>query len=700
MKALLPILQAQFDKMCATGKLFKSSVSGSEMNKLYLKGFGVDPIFRDPNSSVHNCNQCTNFLHRYGNIVAVDENLNIMTIFDADGGEEYRESFKLMSEALKTAAIEGVFVETYNMLSTSLYYERPISKTQIAYRIGLDHNVKRYTKEEAEKFGVVKPNEIITFYHLSVTVPKEFIDFSGNSVESIRANYRTAYTLFKKTMDTIPVDTLELVRDLINQGSLLDGQTHLPKVEEILKKAKEYQNVPSDKKDIWCWINSYKFKYAMFKNELIGTLCSDLAEGKELNEACREWNVRVDPANYMRATAPITKQQIAEAQKFVEENGYAESFERRCATIEDIKASDILHLNAGDGTVKKVSIFDGVKATPTRHRKSEFDKVETVTIEKFMKDILPGCTSVEAFLLNQHKGNMVTLTTSVNKESKPIFKWSNNYCWSYNGNLAGKSQIREEVKKAGGTVDAPFRFSIMWNEDGRDIVDLDAHCIEDNGYEIYYRNRGHLSPKRGTLDVDMIRPRTMGVENIFYQSIPDGTYRFFIRNYDNGNHKNCKAEIYIDGETFTYLVDHKINGDVEIATVTIKNGALEDIKHSKYLTGGNEISSELYGLETNQFHKVNLICLSPNHWDDNAGNKHYFFMLEGCKSPTQIRGFFNEYLISDLLQHRKVMEVLANTCMVESTDKQLSGLGFNATVHDELVVRLKGSHNRVIKIQF
>ena len=321
MKALLPILQAQFDKMCATGKLFKSSVPGSKMNELYLKGFGIDPIFRDPNSSVHNCNQCANFLHRYSNIVAIDENLNIMTIFDADGGEEYRESFKLMSEALKAAAIEGVFVETYDMLSTSLYYERPISKTQVAYRVGIDHNVKRYTKEEAEKFGVVKTNEIITFYHFSVTIPKEFIDFSGNSVESIRANYKTAYTLFKKTMDTIPVDTLELVRDLINQGSLLDGQTHLPKVEEILKKAKEYQNVPSDKKDIWCWVNSYKFRYAMFKNELIGTLCSDLAEGKELNEACREWNVRVDPANYMRATAPITKQQIAEAQKFVEENG-------------------------------------------------------------------------------------------------------------------------------------------------------------------------------------------------------------------------------------------------------------------------------------------------------------------------------------------------------------------------------------------
>lgn len=700
MKAVLQSLQAQFNKMCATGKLFQSSISGYSLVNTYLEGFGDDSIYRDPQSSVHNCNLCKNFLHRYANIVALDENMNIMTLFDGETTDEFKNSFALMSERLKNAPIQEVFVETYEALSTSLIYERPIRKDQAAYKLGVESNVKRYTKEEAEKFGVVKPNQIVTFQHLSLIIPREFIDFSSQSVESIRANYRVAQDIFKKAMDNIPTDTLILVRDLINQGSLLDGQTHLHKVEAILKKAEEYKNVPADKRSNWCWVNSYKFQYAMFKNELIGKFCSDLAEGLELNEACREWNIRVDPANYMRATAPITKKQIEEAQKFVEENGYTDSFNRRCATIEDIKASDILHLNAGTGEMKKVSIFDGVKATPTRHRKSEFDQIETVTIEKFMKDILPGCTSVEAFLLNQHKGNMVSLTTSVNKESKPIFKWSNNYSWSYNGNMAGKSQIKEEVKKAGGTVDAPFRFSIMWNEDGRDIVDLDAHCVEQSGYEIFYRNRGRISPQGGTLDVDMIRPTGRGVENIYYKNVPDGTYRFFIHNYDGRHHKNCKAEIYIDGTVYEYLVDHCISGSVDIATVTIQNGVVTNIKQSRYLVGGNEISTELYGLETNQFHKVNLICLSPNHWDDNVGNKHYFFMLEGCKSPTQIRGFFNENLIPELLQHRKVMEVLANTCMVESTDKQLSGLGFNATVRDELIVRLKGSHNRVIKIQF
>ena len=703
MKAVLSALQAQFDRMCATGKLFRSSISGYKISELYLKGFGEDPIFRDPESSEHNCNCCKNFLHRYGNVIAVDENLEIMTIFDIDGGDEYNNSFALMSQALKKAPIEGAFVETFNMLNYKLNYEH-VDSVQPMYKLGIDKNVKRYTREEAEKFGVVKPNEIRTFHHISVKIPREFIDFSGNSAESIVALRKGDFELFSKAMEEIPVDTLLLVRDLINQGSLLDGATHLHKVEAILKKAQEYKKIPTDKKVLWCWVNSYKFKYARFKNELIGTLCTELAEGKELNTACKAWNIRVDPLNYMKATAPITKKQIEEAQKFVEENGYTESFDRRCATLEDIKASDILHINAGNGSIKKVSIFDGIKATSTRHKRSEFDKVETVSIEKFMRDILPSCTSVEAFLQNNHKGNMVTLTTTVHENSKPIFKWPNNYSWTYNGNLAGKSQIKEEVKKAGGFVNAFFRFSIMWNEDGKDIVDLDAHAVEPTGCHIYYGSyKGHKTTMGGMLDIDMIAPRTVGVENIFWtdpQKLQDGLYRFYIHNFDGGHNKGAKAEIAFGEEVFTYLVDHEIRGNVEIATLKIKNGQIESITQSKYLTDSSCSSIELYGLDTNQFHKVNLICLSPNHWEGHVGNMHYFFMLEGCKAPTQIRSFHNENLIPELLDHRKVMEVLANTTMVDSTDKQLSGLGFNATVHDELVVRLKGSHNRIIKIQF
>ena len=431
-------------------------------------------------------------------------------------------------------------------------------------------------------------------------------------------------------------------------------------------------------------------------------MCIDIQNGVDLNEACKSWNIKADPANYMKAASPITKTQIAAAQKFAEENGYIESFTRRCATIEDIEASEILHIHNGD--IKPVSIFDSVKATKATGT-PDFKNIKEVSIDNFMSSILPKCTSVELYLENRHQNNFVTLITALNKESKRMFKWSNNFSWTYTGNLAGKSEIKQAVKQAGGFVDAPFRFSIMWNEDGRSIVDLDAHAKEPgrNGEHIYYGSfkKPSKTSMSGQLDIDMIRPYNTGIENIYWtdmNKVSDGVYTFWVNNYDGGNVSGFKAEICLGAEVYTYEYIGNFRGEVKVADVTIKGGKLVNITHYAPLVGS--ISANIYGLDTNEFHQVNLVCLSPNYWQEAIGNKHYFFFLEGCKSPDKLRGFHNEFLNSELREHRKVLDVLAHTMKVESTDGQLSGLGFNATVKDNVIIRVKGEINSIIKVTF
>lgn len=709
MKAITRKIQEQFTKMCGTGKLFRVQLTGQEIWELYLNSFAKenDPVFRDPNSTSHNCNHCKNFIRRYGNIVAIDEDYNITTMFDLTGkvDPDFKDTIKTLSAKIKHSTITEVFFETFEELK-SLPYES-CSKQSEVYQLGMASNSKRYTQEEAEKYGVVKTNEIREFHHLHLFVDKKFVDQTGLSTEAIMAGYRDAKNVFQRAMETISLDTVNLIKDLINQGSLLDGVTHLYKIEQMIPFMQEYAKLAAGQRDNWCWIKSYKLPIAKFRNELIGVLCTELAEGEELNKACQSWNKRVDPKNYMKATAPITKKQIEEAKKFVEDNEYAASFDRRFAVIDDINVSEILHANVGTGLIKNASIFDGVKSTSTRHKRNEFDGVEQVSIDKFMKDILPTCTSIEAFLANGYEGNLVSLTTANDPKSKHIFKWSNNYSWTFNGNLAGKSQIKEAVKLQGGRVDGVLRFSIIWNEDGKDIVDFDAHALEPNGVEIYYssgfrKDRGDLTTNMsGQLDVDMIDPIEMGIENIAWSNssrMQDGAYKFWIRNFNSRCNKGFKAEIEFDGECYNYEYSNQAMSDVQIAEVTLKAGKFT-IKH--LIPESSVSSKEVYGLQTNAFHKVNLVCLSPNHWgENNVGNKHYLFMLDGCKSPISVRGFHNENLIPELAEHRKVLEVLGTTNMIAPTEKQLSGLGFNATVRDELIVKLQGSHKRVIKIKF
>ncbi|HEY8365051.1 MAG TPA: hypothetical protein VIK84_05715 [Haloplasmataceae bacterium] len=707
MKELTKKLQAQFNKMCQTGKLFRVALTGQYIWELYLNSFESDPVFRDPSSSTHNCNHCKNFIRRYGNIVAVDESYNIITLFDVEIEGEFAPVVEALSNAIKSSNISDVFFETFNELN-SLPYES-CSKTNSVFRLGIEKNVKRYTREEAEKFGVVRPNEIRTFNHLYLDLPKEFVDMSGKSIEAIMADYRDAKNVFQRAMETISIDTLLLVRDLINQGSLLDGQTHLYKIEQIIPLKQEYDNLAKVGKDEWCWVKSHKLPYAKFRNELIGVLCSELSEGMDLNEACKNWNKRIDPANYMKATAPITKNQIEEARKFVEENGYEESFNRRFATIDDINISEILHANVGKGEIKNASIFDNVKSTSTRHKRSEFDKVEEVSIEKFMQDILPNCTSVEAFLTNQHEGNMVSLTTANNPDSKPIFKWSNNYSWTFNGNLAGKSQIKEAVKSRGGKTEGVLRISLAFPDT---TDDYDLHLVEPTGGHIYYGNLRMIHSSSGILDLDAQgidghQPSEKRVENIIYtdkNKMSKGAYKVSVHNYSGrGFHTPFLIEIEHDDDVTTLKLKIKSSRNtLEVATIHFNGNNFETLlSDNMEVVESKTISKEIYGLQTNEFHKVNLVCLSPNYWgENNVGNKHYFFMLDGCKTRQPIRSFHNENLNADLVQHRKVMEVLGATNMIEPTDKQLSGIGFNATVRDELIVKLSGNFKRVIKIKF
>ena len=445
-------------------------------------------------------------------------------------------------------------------------------------------------------------------------------------------------------------------------------------------------------------------RLAKFKNTLLGVLCTELAEGEELNKACLSWNKRVDPANYMKASAPITQKQISEAQSFVEDNGYVESFDRRFATLDDIKASEVLHNNVGDGSIKRLSMFDDVKSKKSQHKRNQFDNVEEVSIDKFIKDILPTCSSVEAYFANSYANNLVTLTTANQKDSKPIFKWNNNYSWTFTGNLAGKSQIKEAVKSKGGNVDGVLRFSIMWAEKDGDNSDLDAWCQTPNGSHIGFSSKHDLQTN-GSLDIDITNPHfqmpTGAVENITFphiEQMTDGRYKFWINQYSARQSKGFKAEIEFNGELYSYESNKSVIRNVEIAEVTLKDGQFT-IKHNQPETYA---SKEVYGLDTNAFQKVNLICLSPNHWDNNdIGNKHYFFMLNGCKTPTSIRSFHIENLNADLLMHKKVMEVLGATNMIESNgNAELSGLGFNSTVRDQLIVKLSGNFKRMLKIKF
>ena len=684
-KQMKPIMKKFFEMKAENAThLFEVNIDKDVFWNLYLDSFpdGANKLFRK--RSVHDCSCCRSFIRNFGNVVFIKDNV-VTSIWDFKTNDVVFQSvFDVMSAYIKARPVTDVY----------------ITKEK---KIGTDHNL--------EKVPANDEGQIITWDHFNLVLPDKFVSSrDGSSIGELRGFWKATHDVFKGSLEKITEDSLLTVLELIHQNTLYRGPEWEYMLQEFLKYKKAYSVLETDaEKENFVWEKCVIVGGAVgkIKNNSIGTLLIDISEDMDLDQAVRAYEKIVAGHNYKRPKPIYTERMLQDAKKDIEQEGYLESLDRRYGKLDDISINNILFVNRDSATrlVGNTNVFDEMSQNISINPK-KFSRVEEIGIADFIKNVLPTTKEVEVLFDTKLSTNTVSLIAPKNRDSKTMFKWDNNFSWAYTGNITD-SDMRENVKAAGGNVDGVLRFSIQWNDVESDLNDLDAHCIEPDTNHIFYPNKAQRHPSSAMLDVDIRNPETgkPAVENIAWidkNRMREGVYTMAVHCFANhGGRSGFRAEIEFDGQIHTFDYNKPMRHDETVMVANISFSKVNGFTIKEMLPS-NVSSREVWGLKTNQFVPVSIVMYSPNYWNEQEGigHRHYFFMLKDCINPESPNGFYNEFLKENLLKHKRFFEALGSKMAVAPDNDQLSGIGFSSSRRNELIVKVIGQTERILKIKF
>jgi hypothetical protein len=651
--------------------MFRTNTDRDEVIETYLGAFpaGTNPIYRE--RTEHDCSCCKSFIRAVGNAVAIvsdGSSYELQSIWDIHVDDEYQVVADALSNYVKSKAITNVFVHDQTVVGQEKSFEQLV-------------------------------DNVHTYHHFHVNIPASCVNCDAGSMLS---KTLADFDVFERSLRELSVESVETVLELIAQNSLYRGEEHKFALNAFLCTKQEFDGLSSEQQKLVVWYSAHpKLKVSgsvlRIRNTAIGTLLIDLSEGKEIDQAVRAYEQVVAPANYKRPTALVTPKMVAAAKEKIAELGMTSALERRYATLSDISVNEILF---ADRSVKKVinpDVFDALIKDSAKNVKVS-SNTEQIGIDEFIAKILPTASAIEVLVDNKHVNNFLSLVAPSDPTAELMFKWSNAFSWSYNGNFA--DSIKERVKAAGGNVTGEVCCRLAWEY----TDDLDFHMVEPCGHRIYFSNRRRLSMNGGMLDVDAngmdgIRPNP--VENIFYEKVKtmqDGAYHLIVDNYSRRSEGiGFEVEIEVAGVVHSFAYDKVLQSceSVKVAILHVKGGVVTVEPKLPSTT----TSKDVWGLKTMQYTRVDAIMFSPNYWGENGvGNKHVFFMLNGCVNEGEARGFYNEFLKESLTPHRKVLEMVGAKVKTGKSNEQLSGLGFSLTQRSSVLVRVTGAFTRTLQV--
>lgn len=356
------------------------------LNDVYLAAL------TDDERQYHTCSCCRHFLKNYGTLVTIDaDGKTHSALWDSSTFPQdnyYYNAVERLQEVAESGRVTGIHKSSYPTWG-------------LAEDGGFEH------------FSVVPPKHIV---HVAT-----YRNSASQRMAELREDYKRMAQEFNEPY--LSLDNLKELKRVLD-GDVLSGDEKIAgPAGWLIKTATERAEAKNQRVKenlLWRAIASALPGYTHPNTTMVGTVLADIAAGKTFEQVKRnfEFNTRGD--RYRRTTAETTVNQIEQAEKLVQEMGYAPSLRRRVATIDDIQPRAFVWRKLVKPTleVPQETVFGHLKkkAAPAPEMKLPASEMSW---NKFVADVLPKAIGLEVYI-NNARQFLTGLMAAAVEDAPPI----------------------------------------------------------------------------------------------------------------------------------------------------------------------------------------------------------------------------------------------------------------------------------------
>lgn len=392
---LVERINARVRKVTKDGTLPLFLTDAANLWTAYLGSFD-NPVERQ----ACNCRTCRRFIEKYGSLIVIDETGRTVPLLwsTEDPDPAYSPALARMAAYVRNAAVTDIF-----------YSEETTWGTPVT--------------------GV--------WQHLAVTPPKSLVyspSAEGRNAYQAMAYKREDFNNVLRAVVAFPKAHIETALTLLRSDALYRSEKVLGQAEWLyeLQLARAAAYGPRRRNVIWRAVATAPAGFCHPRSSMIGTLLSDIADGKSFSEVSRAFAEKMNPTRYQRPQAAPSAGTIAQAEELVRTLGVERSLARRFATLDDIttvwvSAERKLRLKqaASVSDTSDSGVFSHLqpklKHSGSSHQTPLNAYRRPLTWTRFQRLVLPNAERIE--VLAPAVGPYSALVTAVDPDAPPILQW-------------------------------------------------------------------------------------------------------------------------------------------------------------------------------------------------------------------------------------------------------------------------------------